>query len=288
MRKKIFSWKKSKEIIEKILISPVFISSMVFLIAALVVFRLTVTKVDSAYNKEFIRDVLVEAHGTLFDILIIGTFIFALHTLVESRREKKRNIKRWQEEIDDFRGWNSEEAKFRIVGNIKRLNKNGITKIDIINCYLKNAFLKGVSLQGASIWKSNLKNANLNFADLQGADLTGINLQNAHLKDANLQGALAFFSKDLYPFIKEANFQGADFEEANLENVKFIRANLYRANFNRAKLKGANLIEVNLQEAANLTIKQLSKVKTLYRAKLDPELEKQVKEKYPHLLDTPK
>ena len=92
---------------------------MVFLLAALVVYRLTITKVDLAYNKEFIRDVLVEAHGMLFDILIIGTFIFALHTLVESRREKKRNIERWQEEIYDFIGWESEEAKVRILGNIK-------------------------------------------------------------------------------------------------------------------------------------------------------------------------
>lgn len=31
----------------------------------------------------------------------------------------------------------------------------------------------------------------------------------------------------------------------------------------------------------------LSEVKTLYRAKLDPELEKQIKEKYPHLLEEP-
>jgi tetratricopeptide (TPR) repeat protein len=35
---------------------------------------------------------------------------------------------------------------------------------------------------------------------------------------------------------------------------------------------------------SGLTIQQLSKVKTLYKAKLDPELMKQVKEKYPLLL----
>lgn len=278
---------KTKETTEKILISPVFISFVVFVLATLVVYRLTLTKVDSAYDRQFIRDVLVEAHCMLFDILIIGTFIFALHTLVESRREKKRNIKRWQEEIDDFRGWNSEEAKFRIVGNIKRLNRNSITEIDIINCYLKNAFLKEVSLQGASIWKSNLKNANLLGANLQDADITSINLQNARLESANLKRAFAFFSKNSYPFIKEANFQGADFDRANLEDVNFIKANFNGANFSHAKLKGAILNKVNLQEAKNLTIGQLSKVKTLYKAKLDPELEKQIKEKYPHLLEKP-
>jgi hypothetical protein len=38
----------------------------------------------------------------------------------------------------------------------------------------------------------------------------------------------------------------------------------------------------------NLSINKLSKVKTLYKAKLDPELIEQVKDKYPHLLEEPK
>ena len=36
------------------------------------------------------------------------------------------------------------------------------------------------------------------------------------------------------------------------------------------------------------TIKQLSEVKTLYKAKLDPELEKIIKHSHPHLLEEPK
>jgi hypothetical protein len=37
----------------------------------------------------------------------------------------------------------------------------------------------------------------------------------------------------------------------------------------------------------NLSINKLSKVKTLYKAKLDPKLKKQVKDKYPYLLKKP-
>jgi hypothetical protein len=36
-----------------------------------------------------------------------------------------------------------------------------------------------------------------------------------------------------------------------------------------------------------LNIEQLSEARTLYKAKLDPELKKQVKDKYPHLLKKP-
>ncbi len=75
------------------------------------------------------------------------------------------------------------------------------------------------------------------------------------------------------------------------------RADLSGAEFvswwSRSKLIGANLSDAdlfraNLEGVSDLTIEQLSKVKTLYKAKLDPELMKQVKEKYHHLLEEPK
>jgi hypothetical protein len=49
----------------------------------------------------------------------------------------------------------------------------------------------------------------------------------------------------------------------------------------------ANLQSANLEGVYNLTIEQLSGVKTLYKSKLDPVLMKQVNEKYPHLLEEP-
>jgi len=290
--------KKLKEVIEKVLISPVFISLMVFLLAALVVYRLTITKVDSAYDKEFIRDVLVEAHGMLFDILIIGTFIFALHTLLESRREKKRNIQRWREEIDDFRYWESDEAKFRILGNIKRLNRNGITDINLSECFLKNvdlsrAHLKGADLSGAHLEEADLRGTNLERARLSGAKLKGALLRFANLKRADLLGTNL---KDTD--LRRTNLKEADLSKAHLEEAYLREANLKRADFWEAHLEEANFLDAHLEEAyfdgANLerteklTVEQLSQVRTLYLAKLDPELEKQIKEKYPHLLEKPK
>ncbi|MDP7530521.1 MAG: pentapeptide repeat-containing protein [Candidatus Scalindua sp.] len=64
-----------------------------------------------------------------------------------------------------------------------------------------------------------------------------------------------------------------------------LYANLSGANLIGADLIYANLIGADLRELLDLNIEQLSKVKTLYKAKLDPELMEQVKDKYPHLLD---
>ncbi len=80
----------------------------------------------------------------------------------------------------------------------------------------------------------------------------------------------------------EANLKGVNLVGANLERVNLQTVNLWRAN-----LEGANLEGANLWGVYGLTIEQLSKVKSLYEAKLDPVLMEQVKEKYPHLLEEP-
>ena len=76
----------------------------------------------------------------------------------------------------------------------------------------------------------------LQEADLQGADLIEANLKGAHLEGANLEGA---------------NLEGANFEGANLEGAHF---------------EGANF-----EGALNLSIDQISKVRTLYNIKFDEE-----------------
>jgi hypothetical protein len=270
----------------KIVTSEILISFVVFVVASCFVVNLTVDKVKDAYSDEFIRDVIVESHGMLFDILIIGTLIFALHKLVENRKERKRNIERWQEEIDNFRYWKSEEAAHRIVGNIKRLNKNGKTNIDISGCYLENAILS-VPLHFVidmkkkspiSIWVANLQNAVLFDTNLKNTVLIKVNLQQANLCSAKLQNAN----------LLGANLQKADLWKANLWKADLGGVNLHGADFEEANLEKTVLDSADLRSANNLTLEQLSKVKTLYQAQLDPELEKEIKEKYPHLLEKPK
>ncbi len=85
--------------------------------------------------------------------------------------------------------------------------------------------------------------------------------------------------------LKEAHLEGANLKETDL-----ALANLQEANLEGANLEGANLQEANLEgaflgEAYGLSIDQLSKVKTLYKVKLDKELSIPLKEKYPALFE---
>jgi hypothetical protein len=114
--------------------------------------------------------------------------------------------------------------------------------------------------QGLNLAKTALGGANLLGAQLQGADLSGAQLQEAGLYRAQLQ---------------EAFLNGAQLQRAGLSG-----AQLQGADLSDAQLEGADLQGAQLEGAKNLTVTQLSTVKTLDQAQLDPSLLEQIQQQY--------
>ena len=84
--------------------------------------------------------------------------------------------------------------------------------------------------------------------------------------------------------------EGAKLVKAYLEEANLAGAYLFMANLEGANLQGANLEMVDFEEANllgthQLTIDQLSRVKTLHNAKLDKELCPLLQVKYPALFE---
>jgi hypothetical protein len=165
----------------------------------------------------------------------------------------------------------------RNLQNILEDEKNNQIKPDIkaILTFIREnkysfTYNNNLDLNRAYLPYANLRKANLEYAMLQGAFLANANLNKAHLKTAYLFGAIL-------PY--------AELTEANLEGSFLSGADMEEANFEGANLNKADLEDTNLKGAINLTPDQLSNVKTLYCAKLDEELGKQLKEKYPEKYD---
>ena len=150
---------------------PLLTAALVLLLTSILVIGLS-WKYYLADFEGFFTNVLVEAHGMLFDILIIGILLFWLNQNGEIRQE----IRTYQNEIDDFRLWRSEEAAFRTVGNIRRLNRHEVFEINLANCHLQKTNLSYVNLTGS----------NLNSANLSNCSLIEINFENARLNQTNL------------------------------------------------------------------------------------------------------
>jgi hypothetical protein len=166
-----------------------------------------------------------------------------------------------QERLEFVKGANLKEADLK--------------NADMRGAFLVKAVLRDAILNGANLYGANLKQADLRSANLQQADLRNTNLQEAILWNANLQQAYLEFAHLQKAILVDANLQEADFGESDLSTFK-------------DNLQNASLASADLTDVKNLLIDRLSKVHSLYKAKLDPDLMQQVKKCCPHLLEKPK
>ena len=301
---------------------PVLLAFLVFVAATLIVIPASIPFwLHDPFD--FAMEIMAEAYGTLFDLLIIGWFLMWL----SKRAERYMLHRRYREEIEDFLGWKSHEATHRIGGNIRRLNRGGVREefrlteaylsgANLTGALLKNsdlwgadlseALLGGADLRGSNVGGANLENAILEHADLLEADLRGANLKDADLERANLEGAdlrgVNLIGADLqYAILRGANLERCTLIGANLRGVDLEGANLNRALLESANLEGANLVGTTLEGAemprtylAGARLSQngelgerFATVKTLYNARLDPAAERQLRQKHPHLFEEP-
>jgi uncharacterized protein YjbI with pentapeptide repeats len=186
-----------------------------------------------------------------------------------------------------------------------------LTKTDLRGAHLAGAQLQGADLAGAQLQGANLRDAQLQKAvlwdaQLQGADLTGAELEKADLRGAQLQGA-RLVAELQGAVLEDAQLQGAWLVGAWLQGAHLAGAQLQGARLVGAWLQGANLRDAQLQDvdlrdaqlhgaflwgaqlegAKGLTAEQLSTVKTLYGAHLDPLFLEQIQQQYPQLLEIP-
>ena len=152
---------------------------------------------------------------------------------------------------------------FKVIASLKEFH---FERANFGYAYLENAYLGWSHFRQAIFVYAHLENAYLGHAYLENAVFIDSHLGNADFSWANLKDALLI----------KADMKGTIFRGTHLEY-----ADLYEAH-----LEGAYFIGADLRGAKNLTVDQLSKVKTLYNSKLDPERETALRaEVFGNLLD---
>ena len=270
---------KLKKYYEELVQKPILTSFIVLGLLTILVLALSMHYYLTDFDNIYLN-VLAEAHGMLFDILIIGILIFWLRQV----GEEKQRISQFIDEIDDFRMWESEEAAFRNVGNIKRLNRHKVFNIELVGCYLKKTNLSGVNLRTSNLNTANLSNAVLIEANLSDTRMNQTNFENANLNHANLQGTYASGSNFKDAFMIKADLAGAFLIKADFKNGFLMEANLSNCSLAECNFENANLYKADFTGATGLTIEQLSKAKSLYLATFDPEMQIQLEEHAPDLI----
>ncbi len=266
---------KFDEIVEK----PILTSTLVLVAVAVIVIGLSLPYYLGDF-KNFWPQILAEAHGMIFDIAVIGILLYWLN----QNGEVRQRIRTYKDEIDDFRLWESDEAAFRTVGNIKRLNRHKINEINLVNCHLARTNLNYVNLKASNLNSTNLSNSSLIETNLENTRLNQTNLENSNLNQANLKGAYASGANFKDAFLIKAQFENAFLIKTNFKNAFLMEANLKNSYLMGADFENASLYKADLRGAKGLTIEQLAKAKTLYLAQFDEELLEQIKMITPELV----
>ncbi|HTE33244.1 MAG TPA: pentapeptide repeat-containing protein [Chryseolinea sp.] len=273
--------KKVNEVFNAIIEKPLLTATLVLIVVSAVVIGLSSYYYLNEFDT-FIPQILAEAHGMIFDIAVMGILLFWLN----HNGEIRRRIRTYKDEIDDFRLWESEEAAFRTVGNIKRLNRHKIHEVNLVNCHLPRTNLNYANLAGSNVNSANISQSSLIEAILENARLNQTNFENSNLNQANLKGAYASGANFKDAFLIKANFENAFLIKATFNNAFLMEANLQNCYLMGADFENASLYKADLRGAKGLTVEQLSKVKTLYLAKFDDEILEQIKTNLPALVGT--
>ena len=271
--------KKISDTFNDIIEKPILTSSIVLLLVTLLVIGLSLKYYINDFDAFWVQ-ILAEAHGMIFDIAVIGILLVWLN----KNGEMRQRIKTYKDEIDDFRLWESEEAAFRTVGNLKRLNRHHIYEINLVNCYLSKTNLNYVNLKGSNLNSANISNSSLIETNLENTRLNQTNFENSNLNQANLNAAYASGANFKDAFLIKSQFEGAFLIKTNFINAFLMEANMQNSYLMGADFENASLYKADLRGAKGLTVEQLSKTKTLYLAKFDDDIFEQIKIDIPELI----
>lgn len=215
---------------------------------------------------------------------LLDSFFGGIEELALSRDEKKDLIviARAQRVIRGLKSPKHSAAVLRFISDVGRsdlFEKARVKSKTVHGFHSQFLDLQNIDLHGQNLSTIILANAFLPFSDLRGVSMRSANLWQSILWRSDLTNAQLF----------DANLDDADMREADLTNASLRDASLRRARFDEANLHGttldgADLQDARLENARNLTVTQLSKAKTLYRAGLPAELASELRVKHPRLI----
>lgn len=211
------------------------------------------------YNRDFWENFLVEMHGIVFELSIIGILIVWL----DSKRSRNSDIGRLKEDLEDYAALDFPEINVKKLGHFKRLNQYGIKNVDVQNLVLNGLKVKGVSAEGARLIGLKVADGSIVNSDFKSMKMRSSNFERSVIRNTKFESCDLLKSK-----FSDTICKGVDFSGSSVERVDFTNADLQSSIFNgcdvrEVKFDGANLMHAVFHEAKHLTAENLAKAKNI-------------------------
>lgn len=270
--------------------SPIGTALLVVLIAFIVVFVISSgwgfissnvfpNTTLGVYNKEFWGNVLVELHGMVVELAVVGVLLLWL----DGRRERKNAVTQSKEELFDYAELDFPEAHLKKMAALKRLSAAGNTEFVVRNLHLVGRNLKDLSLKNCSVIGMKLTGGKITSTVFENVEMRSSNFVACRIKNASfVRGSI--FKCDF----QDASLHGVRFEGVNIEKAEFVNCEMPSTLFNEVSLSGVRFDGANLERssflgAKNIEVAQLAKAKNLDYISISEELLNELKSVRPDI-----
>ena len=258
-----------------------FIFIFIVIIATILYDILPLTIAYSLWGQDsFYAGLVTNMHSSAIDFLFFSIVLYIIMT----KHEKHGKIKQYQENIDDTRFWMSEEAAFKNYANIRRLQELGINSIDISKCTLsytksKNLNFSNSKIMGAILDFANFEGSKFSQTSFRGAFAISTSFNNVKIIECSMDYIKLKNGKMRSSYLDDVSFEKAELDDTDFHSTVFTNCN-----FKNSSLQGCNMERTDLRKSRELTIEQLLSCKSLKYARLDEELEIEIRAIRPELL----
>lgn len=225
------------------------------------------------YEKDFWENILVEAHGMVIELVIVGVLVIWL----DSRRSTNSEIVRLNEDLVDYAQLDFPEINVKKLGHIKRLNAAGIMQINVQNLALNGLNVRGICIRNSKTIGLKVSNGTVSSSSFINVQMRSSNFENTTIKNSKFENCNLLKSK-----FGNATCKGISFSNSVIERVDFINCNLQSSNFSNCdmrgvKLEGANLKQCSFQGATNLDATEIAKASSIDYIAISDELLEELK-----------
>lgn len=201
------------------------------------------------YDKAFFENLLVEMHGGIIDLLIVGVILYWF----DIRKTKRASIEKAENDLSNLEYYSGPDASFKYYGALRYLASLGVSKVKIRDGDLSNLKIKSLSLVDSKLIamdfsRSILNDVTLYRCQLQAAQFIDSKLKNCIVNDSNLERS-KFIKAELKSMnFESCNIKGATFKDCQLQSAIFKGVDCKEVSF-----KGCNLRSANFKGATNVT-----------------------------------
>lgn len=220
------------------------------------------------YQKGFWENILVEAHGMVIELVIVGVLVIWL----DSRRSKNSEINKLNEDLVDYAQLDFPEINVKKLGHIKRLNAAGIMQINVQNLALNSLNIREVCIRDSKTIGLKVSNGTISNSSFINVQMRSSNFEHTTIKNSKFKNCILLKSKFGNAICKGINFSNSVVERADFTNCNLQSSNFSNCDMRGVRLAGANLKRCSFLGATNLDAAEIAKASAIDYIAISDEL----------------